>query len=167
MKASTAGSGGRTVRRIAVGAAVIGLAVAGNAAIGLAGDDGRDDGTVPGAPTEAPSPSVDDSTSRDSGATPGPAASTRAASAPAAAPTDNGRGGADPAVGPNAIGQTEVATSADTLKGGHDTDSGLAPAIQPAPRTASAPEAPVDQDVPGAPTGVGTGTDAVSNDRDG
>ncbi len=165
MKASTTGSGRRTARRVAVGAAVIGLAVAGNAAIGLAGENGRDDGTVPGAPTNAPSPDVDESTNRDGNAVPGLAVTTRAASATAA--LDNGRGGVDPAVGPNPVVQTRAATTGDVLEGAHDTDSGLAPALEATPRAASGPEAPVDQDVPGAPTGVATATNQPANDQDG
>lgn len=167
MKASTTGSGRRTARRVAVGAAVLGLAVAGNAAIGLAGDDGRSGGT-PGAPTDAPSPVADDASNRSGGAVSNARSTTRAASVSLDAPTDNGRGGVDPDFGPNPVAPQQTrAAAAEMPAGAYDTDSGLAPEPAVATRAQAEPLAPSDQDVPGAPTGAESGPDTPANDQDG
>ncbi|NND75354.1 MAG: hypothetical protein HKN44_10145 [Ilumatobacter sp.] len=155
----------RTVRRIAVGAAVVGLVVAGNAAIGVAGDDGRDGSTVPGAPTDAPSPVVDDSNTRE-GAPAVPAARTRAKVTPLnAGPIDNGRGGVDPATGPNPV-PVARATAAPSALPAYDTDDGLAPVDQVSPAKVAA-DPVVDQDVPGAATASAAGADRPARDADG
>lgn len=179
-KQSRIGKAGRPVRRVVVGVSLIGVALAGSAAIAAASDDGRDGSTVPTAPTDAPAPvPAPNDLDRGSGdALPGAPGGQSRASATPGAPTDNGRGGPDPAAGPLAVDQTSRATAAidsgsvDT--GSVDTDSGEMPVpdaelVLTGPAARAETSAPVDQDVPGAAraTDGTSGSDAPSNDRDG
>lgn len=157
----------RPLRGAAIVLAVAGVAFAGNSALGLAGDDtGRDDSTVPGAPSDAPAPADDSDAGRDGASTPAP--SSRSGDAPALdANLDNGRGFDEPASGPNPIPRESNTATADAAAA-YDTDSGEAPvdAASSAPVSREAPST-ADQDVPGAPTGGAAGTDASPNDQDG
>ncbi len=170
---------GRPARRIAAGAAVVGVMYVGGVAVGLGGDfDGRD-GTGPGTPTDAPTPvdidQVDDGRSTaDVVGEPAPSTQSESGDGSVATSTrDNGRGGPDPEIGPNAPTRGDlVAATVDELRE-FDTDSGEAPApalddversetVEPA-----AVEEPVDQDVPGAPTDHPDGPDDPADDSDG
>lgn len=167
---------GRPARRFAAGVAVIAVTFAGGAALGLGGDSsGRDGSTVPGAPTVALAPVDADDAGRDAAPEVRPSQRTsrlvESTSAPAAI-VDNGRGRADPAVGPLAAtaGLDDVAATADVGK--YDTDTGMAPVRDNVLSSRSAViessvTGYVDQDVPGAPTGGPDGPDAAANDSDG
>ena len=81
---------------------------------------------------------------------------------------DNGRGGVDPATGPNAIRPAALAEVPRDV-GSVDTDSGVAAIPDAAVDGAAGAsvEALVDQDVPGAATGGPDGADPVARDADG
>jgi hypothetical protein len=159
---------GRPARRVAVAVAVAGVVLAGNAAISVAGaDNGRDGTTVPGAPSDAPAPAPSDlDRGSDTNVAP-PLGRSATPAAPSLPATDNGRGGDDPAFGPLAIPVERAAAPA--AQAGYDTDSGAAPVPAAAGSDASraAPDAPVDQDVPGSRSPQIAGTDEPSNDADG
>lgn len=183
MRTSTVGmspSIGRPMRRVAAGVALVGVTLVGGVAIGLGGDDsnGRDGSTVPGAPTDAPTPvDVDDGRGDGpNGKAPKPQQrSSQSLEDPAAhvSAVDNGRGGVDPAVGPLAVTQSVAADTTSIDSGSIDTDSGVAPrpdanvAKQRADADAVGQPAPVDQDVPGASHDWPDGPGEPSNDSDG
>lgn len=172
MMASTTNKLRKPAKGVAIALAVVGVAFAGNSALGLSGDDnGRDGTTVPGAPSDAPSdapaPTDDSDAGRDGASTPGTSSST--ADAPAlSANLDNGRGFDEPALGPNPVTLASNDAASDA-PAAYDTDSGQAPVADATTDAASneAPSAPSDQDVPGAPTANSDGSDAPSNDQDG
>lgn len=177
----------RPTRRVAVAASFVAVMFAGGVATGMTGNDsdGRDGQTQPGAPVDQPAPTPIDTDAGRGGAGVGKAPKTavletssavEGGSTSSAAPADNGRGGVDPASGPQPVVQALAAESAVSLDAGSfDTDSGLAPeptangnGKSKATRAAeSTPSAPVDQDVPGAPTGGPPGDDLPPNDADG
>ena len=170
----------RPTRRVAVAASFVAVMFAGGVASGMNGNDsnGRNGDTQPGPPSDVPaSPPVDIDGGRgasDVGKTAGKAPiapGSQSQSADHARPAINGRGGVDPAAGPLPAAASQVAAevTASLDVGVFDTDSGLAPEPGPAAQAsavAEAPGPPIDQDVPGAPTGGPPGRDRPSKDAD-
>jgi hypothetical protein len=183
---------GRPARSVVIGASFVAVMFAGGVATGVMGDgsDGRDGGSQPSAPGDAPTPvPVDSDAGRggsDNDTAPAVAApdnqiASDAQVAIAVLPKANGRGGLDPSSGPLPVAQIESSVEAiqSLDAGSFDTDSGLAPEpsakdkgkgkgpTDSSRQAEAAPSAPVDQDVPGAPTGGPPGDDLPSNDADG
>lgn len=164
------------IRRSVILAAALGLmmvlAVPGGLADAVSGN-GRDGTSVPGpavsssGASSAEAPTVD---GRASSARPAPASAASAGATPVGA-VDNGRGGTDPALGPNPIPAPAPLPADELSQSGFDSDSGLAPVLSvPGPSSVAplrATTAPVDQDVAGAPTGGPPGTDPAPDDGDG
>lgn len=157
---------GKPVRRAAAGLAVVALAVAGGAAVASSdSDDGRGPSDVPGAPTDA-RVQVDDSNDGRADGAAVVVARSASVSTPSPAATDNGRGGNEPAFGPNPIA-SDASSSAAADSGSFDTDSGEAPVSGDANVPGARGADTDDRDVPGAPTASEIGSDAPANDQDG
>lgn len=168
-------AGGRRLGRLAmVALAASGAGLVVTVGIGAAaGDpaDGRPADAVPGAAIDAPrfAGPVDDGRSAVDRAARRPTVAPAATGTPAV--VDNGRGGPDPATGPNPV--PSDAARATATESGIDTDSGAVPARDLGPSTAPAAETPADEDVGGAsaasgstPTGPSGGPPAAPVDVD-
>ncbi|MGI9645022.1 MAG: hypothetical protein ACR2O6_06915 [Ilumatobacteraceae bacterium] len=157
---------GRPGRRAVALVAVAGLVVAVDASTGSAENDsvdGREPDAIPGdAVSSSPAPAASDD--GRSGQIVLTAPTTRSA---AVVVIDNGRGGEDPAQGPNAV--TRSAPFESTDSGEFDTDSGEA-SVANAAGAPTGRSLPVDEDVPGMsqrvrpPTAV---VDEAPADQDG
>ncbi len=160
---------GGPVRRGAIVLALTGLVVTLGAGIGDAQSDpadGRAPGAAPGAVSDAAPAPIATTDGRRGGAVADSSLARSAGSSQTPAVTDNGRGGPDPAVGPNPV-PADVARSASAAERGVDSDSGAAP-VPDASTAASAPQAPADEDVPGAaaatPAGDADSARSVANE---
>lgn len=154
----------RTRRTMLAGVSALGATIA-LTVVGVSGgsaasepNDGRAPGASPGAAVDAASPvaSDDGRSARDVAAR--GSATARSSASSASVPLDNGRGGPDPAFGPNPVAG-DAARSAAPVERGVDTDSGAVPAPDAGASTPPS-GAPDDADAPLAPQAGGT---TVSN----
>jgi hypothetical protein len=155
----------RPVRRGAFALVVTGLVVVVTAGSSVADNDsadGRDPDAVPGAASDVASPELVVEAGRSGAAVPDAQARSSTSSASPSV-VDNGRGGPDPAVGPNSF-EVAAARTAASVEVGVDSDSGQAAVPDAAVSLASAaPSAPADEDVPGAAAAGNTAARATGS----